>query len=449
MTNQERMERIELPEELEQVVLRAVGLGRKRKNQVIRRRVGFSCMGAAAAFVVLVSAGFVSPMAAQAFEGIPAVGKVFTYLYDLAGYEGRYAQVAEDARPATPVGQKESGGAFDQDGITEDVQTAAGRQGMAGLQGAAGLQDADGQQGAAGLQDAAEQQDTDGQQGAAGRQNAAAQQNAVTASDAGITITVNEYFCDRQSLYLSMTIESDEPFFEGGVEDNMQGSIQLFTRDEVISYEGMDPVSVGNSSLLADGVFLDDHTFVGIARSEWCSVREQNLVIPDELVYTASVKHLKMYTGNGTPDFRGEWELSMDILCEKDGLEILPVTAIGEDGSSICEVRLQPYEIRVATKSGNEGKTLTEEKKMLIAFDEEGNLLDPAGSILSYGEGDKEIYEYARPENLSGLELFIVDENSWMDQWKGKLYDGTTTGSEMVEFLKENCITHVFVNCSK
>lgn len=431
MTNQERMERIELPEELEQVVLRAVGLGRKRKNQMIRRRVGFSCMGAAAAFAVLVSAGFVSPMAAQAFEGIPAVGKVFTYLYDLAGYEGRYAQVAEDARPAAPVGQKESGGAFYQDGITEEGQAAAGQQDTAGRQTATG------------------QPDTDGLQDAAGRQDAEAQQNAVTASDAGITITVKEYFCDTQSLYLSMTIESDEPFFEGGVEDNMRGSIQLFTQDEVISYDGMDPVSVGNSSLLADGVYLDDRTFVGIARSEWCSVREQNLVIPEELVYTVSVKHLKIYAENGTPDFRGEWELSMDILCEKDAVEILPVTAIGEDGSSICEVRLQPYEIRVATKSGNEGKTLTEEEKMLVAFDAEGNLLDPAGSTLSYGEEDKEIYEYARPENLSGLELFIVDENSWMNQWKGKLYDGTITGSGMVEFLKENCITHVFVNCGK
>lgn len=97
MTNQERMEQIEIPEELGQMVLRAVNLGRKKKSQMIRRRAGFGCMGVAAAFVLLVSAGFVSPMAAQAFEGIPAVGKVFTYLYDLAGYEGRYAQVAEDA----------------------------------------------------------------------------------------------------------------------------------------------------------------------------------------------------------------------------------------------------------------------------------------------------------------------------------------------------------------
>jgi len=427
MTNQERMEQIEIPEELGQAVLRAVDLGRKRKNQVIWRRAGLGCAGAAAAFALLVSAGFVHPMAAQAFEGIPAVGKVFTYLYNLAGYENRYAQVAEDARPAVPAAQKESGSeGFPSDGIMEEGEIAAGQQGMTNLQGT------EDRQNAAGQQDTTSQQNTE------------SLQNTVTASDAGITITVREYFCDKQSIYLSVTVESDDPFLEGGMENNTKGYIQMFTGDEIISCEGADPISVENGGLLAEGVYLDDHTFAGIARSEWHSV-QADIDIPDELVYTVSVKRLKIYTEDGNPDFRGEWKLSMDIRCEADAVEILPVAVAGEDGSSICEVRLQPYEIRVVTESGIEGKTLTEEEKMLVAFDGEGNLLDAAGSTLSYREDDKEIYEYVRPENLSGLELFIVDESSWMDQWKGRLYDGTTTGPEMVEFLKENCITHATV----
>lgn len=416
MTNQERMEQIEIPEELEQVVLGAVKLGRKKKNQMIWKRAGYGCAGAAAAFAILVSAGFVSPMAARAFEGIPAVGKVFTYLYDLAGYEGRYAHVAEDARPAVPVGQTESGsGDFSQNGSIGDRQISAGQQEISDRH------------------DVADQQDATGQQG------------AVTASDAGITITVKEYFCDKQDLYLSMTIESEEPFFEDGVEENMAGHIMLFTRDETLSYEGVDSFPVDNSSLLADGVYLDDYTFVGIARSEWHNLKKENLVIPDELVYTASVGHVKIYSQKGTPDFRGQWEFSMEILCDVDAIEVLPVDAVGEDGSSICEVRLQPYEIQVATDSGIAGRTLTENEKMLIAFDGEGNPLNNAGSILSYREGEWEIYEYARPEDLRELELFIVDESSWMDQWKGRLYNGSCTGTEMVEFLKENCIVHAFV----
>lgn len=422
MTSQERMERIELPEELEQVILEAVELGSKKKKQVIWKRAGLGCMGAAAAFAVLVSAGFASPVAARAFEGMPAVGKVFTYLYDLAGYEGRYAQVAEDARPAIPADQKESGSAdFSQGEISGGI--------------------------AAGQQETAGQQDAGDQQSITDLQDAESRQSAVTASDAGITITVKEYFCDKKNLYLSMTVESEEPFFESGVEENMEGRFHLFTDEETLSYEGMDPYPAGNSALLVEGVYLDDHTFVGIARSEWRNVKEENLVIPDELTYTALIKHVKIYSQNGTPDFRGEWKFSMDILCEEDGIEILPVEAAGEDGSSICEVRLQPYEVQVVTKTGSGETILTEEEKMPIVFDEEGNLLNYAGSIMSYREGNYEIYEYARPEELKGLEIFIVDEGSWMDRWKGRLYDGTMTGPEMVEFLKENCILHASVDC--
>lgn len=422
MMNQERMERIELPEELEQVILEAVELGTKKKKQVIWKRAGLGCMGAAAAFAVLVFAGFASPVAARAFEGMPAVGKVFTYLYDLAGYEGRYAQVAEDARPAIPADQKESGSEdFSQEEIPGGI--ASGRQETAG------------------------QQDAAGQQSITDQQDAESRQNEVIASDAGITITVKEYFCDRKNLYLSMTVESEEPFFESGVEENMEGRFHLFTDEETLSYEGMDPYPAGNSALLVEGVYLDDHTFVGIARSEWRNVKEENLVIPDELTYTALIKHVKIYSPSGTPDFRGEWKFSMDILCEEDGIEILPVEAAGEDGSSICEVRLQPYEVQVVTKTGSGETILTEEEKMPIVFDEEGNLLNYAGSIMSYREGNYEIYEYARPEELKGLEIFIVDEGSWMDRWKGRLYDGTMTGPEMVEFLKENCILHASVDC--
>ncbi|MCM1046553.1 MAG: DUF4179 domain-containing protein [Candidatus Gastranaerophilales bacterium] len=398
MTNQERMEQIVLPKELDQVILEAVNLGRSRKSKMTWKRVGLSCMGAAAAFVLLVVSGFASPVAAQAFEGIPAVGKVFTYLYDLAGYEGRYAQIAEDARPAVPVGQAETD--RKESGQNESVGS---------------------------LQTAVDQQENTGRQ------------DAVTTSDAGITITVNEYFCDKQSLYLSMTIESETPFLEGEMEENMEGYIQLFTKDETLAYEGAEPILVGNSSLIVDGVYLDDHTFVGIARSEWRTIREEKADIPDELIYAASIGFVRIYTELGSPEVSGQWEFSMDVLCEKDAITVLPVEVNGEDGSSICEIRLHPYEVMVVTKSETAGK-------MLVAFDEQGNLLDFAGSTLSYQEDDKEIYEYARPENLDGLELFILDENSWMNQWKGMLYDGTITGSEMVEFLKDHCVAHVFVD---
>ncbi len=432
MTNQERMERIELPEELERVILEAVKTGMRKKKQAIWKRVGLGCMGVAAAFAVLVSAGFVSPVAARAFEGIPALGKVFTYLYDLAGYDGRYAQIAGDARPAITAGQKEAGG---QDFRQEE-----------GMGGEAGQQEATERQGAAGQQESAGFQEADGQQGEE------TVQNAVTASDAGVTITIKEYFCDKRSLYLSMMIESEEPFVEGELEANTEGTIFLFTREEVLSYEGADSIPVGNSALGVDGVYLDSHTFVGIARCEWLDVKRESLAVPDELTYTAIIQHLKVYphdayVQNAVLDLRAEWKFSMEICCDEDAAEVLPVNVTGEDGSMIREVRLLPYELQVVTESGTTGSTLTMEEKMLIAFDGQGNILDWAGSLCSFSEDDKEVFGYVRPEDLDGLELFVVDEYSWMDHWKGNLYNGNMTGPEMVEFLKKNAIMHAAVNC--
>lgn len=387
MTHQENLNRIELPEELDQVILTAVDKGIRRKKAFAWKKVGYGCISAAAALAILLSAGFISPAAAQAMEGIPAIGKVFTYLYDLAGYEGRYAHVAEEATPAIPAEQKSEVAA-------EPVK----------------------------------------------------QQEMVVTEDEGITITVNEYFCDKLSLYLSLTVESDTPFFEGGVEENLEGHMQIFSNQETITFEEQEAFPVGNNSLLIDGVFLDDHTFVGIARSEWANIRQGDIEIPDELIYTVSTKHIRIYSKNGTPDLRGDWELSMEIVCGSDAMETLPVEAVGEDGSRICEVRLQPYEIQVRVQSKTDGTTPAEEGKMLVAFDADGNILTSAGTTLSYREGDGEVYEFVRPENISGLTLFIVDEGSWMNDWKGKLYNGQMNGAEMMEFLKENCICYAYTD---
>ena len=396
MTHQKRLDQIELPEELDRVILEAVDMGNRKKKTAVWKKVGYGCATAAAALVVLVSAGFISPAAAQAMEGIPAIGKVFAYLYDLAGYEGRYAHVAEEATPATHAEQK---------GVTTD-----------------------------------EEDRIDGSVESAG------QQMTVNAKDEGITITVNEYFCDKLSLYLSVTIESETPFFENGVEENLEGYMQIFSNQETITFEGQETFPVGNNSLLAEGVFLDDHTFVGIARSEWRTVREEDIKIPDELIYTVSTKHIRIYSQDGTSDLRGDWELSMEVVCRPDAIDILSVDAVGDDGSRICEVRLQPYEIQVKAESKAAGMIPSDEGKMLVVFDSNGNILTSAGNTLSYREGDSEIYEFVRPENISGLTLFIVDESSWMNDWKGKLFNGEMNGAEMIDFLIDNCICYAYTD---
>lgn len=123
--------------------------------------------------------------------------------------------------------------------------------------------------------------------------------------------------------------------------------------------------------LNVDGVYLDAHTFVGIARCEWLDAKRESLAVPDELAYTVIIQHLKVYphdayVQNAVLDLRAEWKFSMEICCDEDAVEVLPVNVTGEDGSMIREVRLLPYEIQVVTESGTTGSTLTMEEKNAI-----------------------------------------------------------------------------------
>lgn len=54
-------------------------------------------------------AGFLSPMIANAYTGIPVIGKIFSYLYELEEYDVKYEQIAESAEPIVSVPKEEYG----------------------------------------------------------------------------------------------------------------------------------------------------------------------------------------------------------------------------------------------------------------------------------------------------------------------------------------------------
>ena len=102
MTENKVWNEMEVPMELDSVIIDAVGEGHKRlmrRQQKRRLRAAGLSMAMAAACFLAVAVGFVNPVVAKAYSSIPVIGNIFAYLYDTAESDIPYAQVGEAAVP--------------------------------------------------------------------------------------------------------------------------------------------------------------------------------------------------------------------------------------------------------------------------------------------------------------------------------------------------------------
>ena len=110
MTENKIWEKIEVPQELDDIIRNAVGEGhekmRKKRREKHWKRAVVSVTAAAACFAA-VGIGFFNPVVARAYSSIPVIGNIFAYLYHTADVEIPYAQVGEAAVPVES-GQKSS-----------------------------------------------------------------------------------------------------------------------------------------------------------------------------------------------------------------------------------------------------------------------------------------------------------------------------------------------------
>ncbi len=399
MKNEYGWEKIEIPHNLEEKIKDAVKLGKSKKRQMIGRRIGYSCAGIAAALVLCFIMGFKFPMIANAMAKVPVIGNVFSYLYNLEAYEGKYTQVAEDAKPAERPEQE-----GDMFGGSENAGEMA-----------------------------VEPDNTDEVKVEESLVDSAVQ-NPVTTSDQGVTITITEYYCDKNSMYLALEVSCDEAVFNA-VTPYTEGAVQFYMTDS-LELDSAETLAGSGDGLLAEGIYLNANTFIGIARVDIAMVAEENNVeIPDTFTYTISGKHIKAYGMElgVIYDVRGLWEMNVEVTCDSEELQILPVNAFAENGCGIVDVRVTEYEVQVSVLADDT-------PVWVVVFDQNGKLLENAGDTLNAFEGNCEVWKFAGKENLQTLYIYVVEEAKWLDEWKGQLYDGVLTGNEMMELLAEKAL---------
>ncbi len=112
MTENKVWNEMEVPMELDSVIMDAVAEGHKRLRRRQTRkhwRTAAISMATAAACFLAVVIGFVNPVVAKAYSSIPLIGNIFAYLYDTGDSEIPFAQVGEAAVPVEQGGQADAG----------------------------------------------------------------------------------------------------------------------------------------------------------------------------------------------------------------------------------------------------------------------------------------------------------------------------------------------------
>lgn len=419
MTEYRVWDEIEIPKELDKVIKDAVEEGhrrlqRKRKGKYLR--VAAISMATAAACFIAVAVGFTNPVVARAYSNIPVIGNIFAYLYDTADSGIPYAQVGEAAVPVKEWDEAAQNPGQEEPGREGLGQKESGQKGLG--QGGSGQEEL-GQQGGAVPDGEADTEDP-------------------------VQIAIQEYFCDGYSLYLSFEVSSEEPFMEGVTDiAGKAGSIFLYAT-ETIATETGERAEIGkNGSMVIRGMFTDERTFVGIARSGG-SLDEYP--VKDGMVYEMDSAHMRVFAGEQEADIRGEWKVSTEIACTGESLmtESLGQTIRGD--CVLKEVRIQPYEIQVVIEEPK-GRSLADEFVLIEVFDDQGRRLSWASQssnrFVEEGDMRQEVWMFEKPADAQKVTVFAVDELKWMDEWKGYLYsDDPWSGEQMVEFLKENCFTY-------
>lgn len=402
MTENKVWNEMEVPMELDSVIIDAVGEGHKRlmrRQQRRRLRAAGLSMAMAAACFLAVAVGFVNPVVAKAYSSIPVIGNIFAYLYDTAESDIPYAQVGE---AAVPVKEQE---------------------------------------------EAKQGQESQGQANQPNQGNPEQQEGLAAGAEAEaedpVQIAIKEYFCDGYSLYLSFEVTSEEPLMEGVADiAGKEGGIFLYATENITT-DANERFGIGAASLTMKGIFTDEHTFVGIARSGGSL---DGYPVTDEMLYEMSSSHMRIFVEETERDIRGDWKVSAEITRSKEPLLTAELGQTIREDFLLKEVAVQPYELQVVIE-GPKGRPLTEEYIWIEAFDDKGRRLSWAAQSCNRHVEEEDalldIYMFEKPMDAEKVTVFALDELKWMDEWKGYLYcDEPWSGEQMIEFLKENCFTY-------
>lgn len=223
----------------------------------------------------------------------------------------------------------------------------------------------------------------------------------MTVRNSGITVTIQELYCDGENLFVSYLIESDKVFSEYTSERYLETQLD-FSGENYIQADGeiLETDPFGAAGL--EGRFVDEHTFAGAD-----VIRLVDRQFPDEFIFTLEVHSWNLLVNRGEKEIWGSWKLSVPVRVNHENVEILEVNRT-ENRHSIDKVTVSPIAITVYT-SYPEIYTGTVNYNVIVFSDKSDERIDFQGR---YGAVEGKTWI---PRDMAGdvLDIYVVDMSTF------------------------------------
>ena len=235
-----------------------------------------------------------------------------------------------------------------------------------------------------------------------GKYNKYASTKELVVKSNGVTVEIQDAYCDGENLFVSYLIKSEKAFSDYTNEKYLKTQIDF---DGYVWVEkDEEPLKVDDFGVSGlEGDFVDEYTFVGVD-----TIRLQNGEFPDEFTYGCQVFKWNLILNDGTERaIRGYWDLSIPVEVNRKDVTEIDVSATRQE-HNIDRVTVSPIMITIYTSypelyndSVNyEVVTFSGESKANISF----------SAIYGNTEGRTWI-----PRELAGdyLDIYVVDNSTF------------------------------------
>jgi hypothetical protein len=271
----------------------------------------------------------------------------------------------------------------------------------------------------------------------------------------GNTVTLSESYCSKSALYLSMVIESEQPFTKTAVDTRMLPIIAVKTQEAYSFNEETYP-----DILYLEGDFVDSHTYKGVLRFDLLSrtgsisqgttgdvevpdsfhlnltmnqiignladpevldtgyTEEEIVAMPDE-EWRKVMEDAEAANGGDWEDYpnkhenwwiEGDFTFDLDIAVDESQTQRVEVNELDENGNGILALEKTPFELTVFEKYA-EGDSIADYFPVM---------LDAEGKFMETGDlGGAVNTVPVRNHDISTVYVYECDYDEYMDELKG------------------------------
>lgn len=302
---------------------------------------------------------------------------------------------------------------------------------------------------------------------------------AYTKTSNGKTITLSEVYYNKNAMYMTLSIHSDEPFPEDV--QWMKNCEDYILDYDLVNLAGTERSSYKNSETglfgSVEGTYVDEHTFAGMLRidigsDQWWPTTEEmqekgmdvekllaegtdanaeirkyfpdagkRIEAPDTFEYDMHIEEIMIQrmdnvdTDDTDMVIKGNWDFHLDVALDTEETQTVEIHDVDEHGIGLEDVVKSRYELTVHM---NDQDAQTGRLYCAEVFDANGEKMEYAGSYMN----SRQTYGY----DTSKINVYICDYDEYMDELKGYYwsedYEEKAKTKTYEQYIAEHALYH-------